>query len=423
MTEAPALYRDPAAMEPLLPEDPTGELEHLATELIRASARLSESMHPVTRAAAAELVRPMNSYYSNLIEGHDTHPLDIDKALRNELVKNKVDRDLQLEAVAHIRVHRELFARWRDGHAPANPAGAAFLKDLHRAFHVHLPERFLLVENKNGPPRTVVPGTFRNGEVEVGRHVAPAHEAVPAFMDRFASFYDPQAPANRSAIRRIIAIAASHHRLVWVHPFLDGNGRVVRLFSDACFLHERLDAGGLWSIARGLARTRDTYREMLANADAGRLPAGKAGMGDHDGRGNLSNRMLVAFCRYFLGTAIDQVVFMHGAFQLEGVLQRMNAFVDHMAAGKRLHTSARHILEAVFLRGTITRQDAERLTGTSHKTLKKITDQLVAMGLLKEAKKEGLPLLFHVSFPLLSSPWVFPGLYPANKEVEIRIAP
>ena len=104
------LYRNPAAMEPLFPADPSGELEDLATKLIRTSAGLSTAMHPVTRAAVAELVRPMNSYYSNLIEGHDTHPIAIDKALRNELVKDKKQRDLQLEAVAHINLHRELYA-------------------------------------------------------------------------------------------------------------------------------------------------------------------------------------------------------------------------------------------------------------------------------------------------------------------------
>ncbi len=411
-----ALFREPGAMEPLFPEDPSGELEQLATELIRASAKLSEAMHPVTRAAVAELVRPMNSYYSNLIEGHDTHPLNIDKALRNEMVEDKKQRDLQQEAVAHISVHRHLYDLWRAGQAPRNPASADFLKELHSAFYTHLPDAFRLLESKNGEPRRVLPGAFRNAEVEVGRHVAPAHEAVPVFMERFGTFYDPKAHANRSAIRRIIAIAAAHHRLVWIHPFLDGNGRVVRLFSDACFLNEQLDASGLWSISRGLARTRETYREMLASADVGR-------MGAHDGRGNLSNKTLVAFCTYFLRTAIDQIRFMRDSFQLEGVLQRLNAYVDHMAASKRMHTSARFILEDIFLRGTITRQDAERLTATSHKTLKKITDQLVGLGLLKEEKREGLPLLFHASYPLRSSPWVFPGLYPGNKEVEIRVAP
>ncbi len=403
-------------MEPLFPSDPSGELEHLATELVRTSAKLSEAMHPVTRAAVAELVRPMNSYYSNLIEGHDTHPLDIDKALRSEYSTDKEKRDRQQEALAHIAVHRELHTRWHAGNAPASPASGEFLKELHKAFYEHLPETFKVVPNKNGPPRTLIPGAYRDAEVEVGRHVAPGNEAVPAFMDRFEAYYDPGAPGNRSDLRRIIAIAAAHHRLVWIHPFLDGNGRVVRLFSDACFLQEQLDGAGLWSISRGLARSRDTYREKLAAADAGR-------MGDHDGRGNLSNKTLVEFCRYFLKTAIDQVTFMHDSFQLEGVIVRMHAYVDHMAATKRMHTSARYILEAVFLRGTITRQDAERLTSTSHKTLKKITDQLVDMGLLKEEKKEGLPLLLHACYSLHSSPWIFPGLYPGSKEVEIRTAP
>ena len=408
-----AQYRDPIAMEPLFPSDPSGELEHLATELVRASAKLSAAMHPVTRSAVVELVRPMNSYYSNLIEGHDTHPLDIEKALHSDFSKDKEKRDRQQEAVAHIAVHRELYTRWEAGHSPANPASTVFLKELHKAFYDHLPATFKWVKSMNGTPFTLVPGAFRDTEVEVGRHVAPAHEAVPAYMDRFAAFYDPDAPANRSDLRRIIALAAAHHRLVWIHPFPDGNGRVVRLFSDACFLHEHLDAAGLWSISRGLARSRDTYREKLAAADAGR-------MGDHDGRGNLSNKSLVEFCHYFLKTAIDQINFMHGSFQLDGVLDRMHAYVDHMATAKRMHTSARYLLEAVFLRGTITRQDAERLTGTSHKTLKKITDQLVGMGLLNEEKKEGLPLLFHASYSLRSSPWIFPGLYPGNKEVEIR---
>ena len=340
----------------------------------------------------------------------------VDKALRNDYASDKQKRDLQLEAVAHINVHRELYERWRAGDVPTNPAGADFLKDLHKAFYAHLPDTFKMVESRNGPPRELIPGAFREGEVEVGRHIAPAHEAVPAFMERFGAFYDPKAKTNASDLRRIIALAAAHHRLVWIHPFLDGNGRVVRLFSDACFLNEQLDAAGLWSISRGLARSRDTYREMLAAADTGR-------MGDHDGRGNLSNRTLVDFCRYFLKTAIDQVTFMHSSFQLDGVLARMHAYVDHMTVAKRMHTSARYVLEAVFLRGSITRQDAERLTGTTHKTLKKITDQLIGLGLLKEEKKEGLPLLFHASYPLRSSPWIFPGLYPGDKEVQIRTTP
>lgn len=83
-------------------------LENLALELIEKSARLSGAMNPITRVAIADFLRPMNSYYSNLIEGHDTHPIDIDKALKNNYSDIKAKKDLQLEAKAHINVHKTI---------------------------------------------------------------------------------------------------------------------------------------------------------------------------------------------------------------------------------------------------------------------------------------------------------------------------
>jgi Fic family protein len=411
MAEPMRLYTDPAAMEPLFPDDPSGELEALAVDLIAKSAALSEAMHPITRKAIADLVRPMNSYYSNLIEGHDTHPIDIDRALRNEYATDKRKRDLQKEALAHIAVSKAL----RDGElqkaSGTDPSSEAFIKGVHHAFYEHLPEDFLRVMSKEGVEKKVVPGEYRTGEVEVGRHIAPAHEQVPRFMARFASYYDHAAPANKSRVRRVIAMAAAHHRLAWIHPFLDGNGRVVRLCSDACAIADDLDAGGLWSISRGLARKRDEYRAMLEGADAPR-------MGDLDGRGNLSNAQLVAFCRWFLATAIDQVSFMRDSFQLDGVLRRIDVFVDRMASEGRIRDEARHLLKEAFLRGRFSRPDAERITDTTDKTLKKITDEITAMGLLKRVETGG-GVLYEIAVPIMFSPWILPGLFPTGRESEI----
>lgn len=89
-------YTSIAAMEPLYPEDANGILESLALELVEKAGRLSGAMNPITRLAIARFLRPMNSYYSNLIEGHDTHPIDIAKALNNDYSENKTKRDLQL---------------------------------------------------------------------------------------------------------------------------------------------------------------------------------------------------------------------------------------------------------------------------------------------------------------------------------------
>lgn len=84
-------------MEPMMPTDPAGELDDLAIEVIRKSAGISAAVHPVTRRRVVELVRRMNSYYSNLIEGHNTHPVDIDRAMREDFSKDTAKRAKQLD--------------------------------------------------------------------------------------------------------------------------------------------------------------------------------------------------------------------------------------------------------------------------------------------------------------------------------------
>ena len=81
---------------------------------------------------------------------------------------------------------------------------------------------------------------------------APPH--VPRFLKRFEEVYGKLGKTDT-----IVATAAAHHRLLWIHPFLDGNGRVARLMSHATLL-DALDTGGVWSIARGLARNVDVLQ-------------------------------------------------------------------------------------------------------------------------------------------------------------------
>lgn len=398
-------------MEPMLPDESDQRLAELATELIAKASRLSGALHPITQKAIAELVRPMNSYYSNRIEGHQTHPHDIDRALRSDFSQDREKRDLQQEAVAHIRVSKAL----REGalmDAGADPSSIAFLKGLHKAFYDQLPERFRMVESREGGPRAVVPGEFRDAEVQVARHIGPASSSVPRFMQRFEEAYRRSAIPSR--VRRVVAIAAAHHRLAWIHPFLDGNGRVMRLYSDACFMTEELDAGGIWSIARGLARNRERYYDLLAQADAPRR-------GDLDGRGNLSLRGLEDFCAFFLKTAIDQVEFMHQALMPASMDRRIDLFVDRMVADGRMRTEARYILKELFARGELARADAERITGRSDKTLALITDNLLAQDLLSR-RKAGVAVVFEPKYPIMISPWILPGLYPDGIEVEMKTA-
>src|ERR1700686_915193 len=94
-------------MEPLLVGETSPHrpgLTDLALELAQKSAGLRHSLPSSLLSSLADLVRSMNCYYSNLIEGHDTHPVDIERALKGDYSQDSHKRDLQLEAKAHINV-------------------------------------------------------------------------------------------------------------------------------------------------------------------------------------------------------------------------------------------------------------------------------------------------------------------------------
>ena len=411
MDENTLFYMTPNAMEPLFPDEIILELEELSIQLIEKASNLSNSLPPSTVRSIADMLRPMNSYYSNLIEGHDTHPIDIARALRNDYSEDLVKRDLQIEARAHIQLHEEITHLIKSSEFTDVPTSTDFIQFLHKKFYELLPESFKKIRSKEGLIKYVIPGELRNSEVEVGRHIAPFSEKLPLFMDRFEEFYNPTLIYNKSKIRRIISIACSHHRLVWIHPFLDGNGRVVRLFSDAFFIYENLDANGLWSISRGLARNNKEYKVRLANADLKRY-------NDYDGRGNLSNKMLNEFCSFFISIALDQIDYMSKILDLNSMLLRINKFVDMMVIRDEMRTESRYILTELFVKGELNKTDAMRITNFSDKTLKLLIDNLIRLELLK-TRKVGKNVMYYPNYPIIFSPMLFPGLYPSDKEMEM----
>ena len=229
----------------------------------------------------------MNCYYPNLIEGHNTHPRDIDRALHRDYATESKRRALQLEAVAHIELQQAI----DEGRDPAvEPASLEYTLWLHNEFCSRLTDELLWVEDP-ASARSIhmEPGTLRNGEVTVGQHLPPASSALPAFLARFERAYNPK---YLSKTRQVIAAAAAHHRFLWIHPFYDGNGRVARLMSHA-MLKRVCIGSGLWSTARGLARNVTRYKSLLMAADEPRRNA----LG---GRGALSQVALIEFYQFFL---------------------------------------------------------------------------------------------------------------------------
>jgi len=370
-----------------------GEIVDLAFELAAASAGFRRSLPDGILTALADLVRSMNCYYSNLIEGHDTHPIDIERALKDDYSANAEKRNLQLEARAHIAVQRWIDGGGLRGRAP----DADGVREIHRQFAELLPDEMLWVENPDSGERMqVVPGALRQRDVRVGNHVPVSPGALPRFLAHFERTYGRLGTAET-----IMGSAAAHHRLLWIHPFLDGNGRVARLMSHAMLL-EALDTGGVWSIARGLARNDRSYKNQLAQCDLPRR-------NDLDGRGNLSEEGLAAFTRFFLETCLDQVKFMEALVKPDRLRDRVLLWVEEEIRADALPQKAGRVLEAILYRGELPRGDIPALLDASDRHSRRVVAALVERGVVVSASTRA-PL--RLAFPAtLASRWM-PGLFP-----------
>jgi len=389
----------PAAAEPFMPAEGTALLENLAFDLAREASELSAQLHPVVRLSVAELVRSMNCYYSNLIEGHNTHPRDIDRALAADYSSDPHRRDLQLEARAHIEVQQMIDERV--GELPRPAASRAFIEWTHREFCARLPESLLVVENPDTKERIpVVPGQLRARTVAVGRHVAPVAEDLPAFMRRFEEAYD----ADRlTKPRQVIAVAAAHHRFLWIHPFLDGNGRVARLMSHAMLLEIGIGSA-LWSVSRGLARNSSDYERLLMAADEPRR-------NDLDGRGALSHDALLDFCRFFLETCLDQISYMRELLSPSVLQRRMELYVRDEESAERLPKRSYAVLREALLSGELERGRIPQLIDTSERTARRVVSALIEKRLLVSTSHKA-PL--RLGFPIDVVERWFPKLYPVT---------
>jgi Fic family protein len=195
-------------------------------------------------------------------------------------------------------------------------------------------------------------------------------------------------------------MAAAHHRLAYIHPFPDGNGRVSRLMSHAMGLKAGIGAFGLWSISRGLARglqSRQEYKQMMDYADSPR-------QGDLDGRGNLSQKALTEFVRWFLTVCIDQVKFMLELFEFDQLAKRLKIYTERQG----LRSEAFFILQRILLQGEMARGEAERVTGLKERSARMVLADLVRDGIVNSQTPKG-PI--SLRFTSQSIDLLFPKLF------------
>lgn len=394
---------NPSDMEPMFPKR-SGDLVDLAMEVHREAAALRNSLHKMTRKRIADLLRHINSYYSNLIEGHHTHPSDIERAVRKDYDSDSEKRALQELSTAHIEVQKEIEHRLSEEQG-LEICSRDFICWIHKRFYERVPEEFRRIKEPGSDKMLLMePGRLRDRLVEVGRHTPPLPKALDDFLKRFSNSYHPD---NLHGAKKLIAVAASHHRLAWIHPFLDGNGRTARLFSHAYMKKTQIESHGLWTISRGLSRRKEDYQQFLAIADSPRK-------GDYDGRGNLSDHGLQRFCEFFLDTCLDQIAFMGELLDLDNLQQRIKGYIDlrsqSMIAGEpALRQEAKYILTEVMLRGEVSRGEAKRVTGLGDRTARKVVSQLEEEELITSESHRS-PLRFNIPAKVVG--YYFPNLYP-----------
>jgi len=225
-------------MEPLLPSalrlEPTLERAH---ELIRKADRVSGASLAGALPGLRQLLRAMNSYYSNRIEGQNTLPLEIEQALRADYAQDADKARRQRLALAHMATEAHLETQGPQW-TTQQVWSPQMVCDIHQDFFARLPEADR-IQGTGKDSAVLVPGQMRQREVSVGRHAAPAAAALPTFMQRWADVYGQV----RRGEMQVLAMAAAHQRLAWIHPFVDGNGRVARLHSHLVLSHLGLSNG------------------------------------------------------------------------------------------------------------------------------------------------------------------------------------
>lgn len=194
----------------------------------------------------------LESLGSARIEGNHTTLADY---VESSLDGAAVGSD-QLAEIANIE---QAMAYIEASMEPGAAVSEHFIRELHA-----LTVRDLVREGDS------TPGAYRTAQVKIAQseHLPPEAVQVPGYMQALVAFI------NRTDAPKydLIKVALAHHRFGWIHPFRNGNGRVVRLLTYALLIKYgfNVKAGGrVLNPTAVFCSDRDKYYAMLACADGG----------------------------------------------------------------------------------------------------------------------------------------------------------
>jgi len=382
------------------------ELLKKAETVIIESAKLTGGYNKHFINAIKDLLKITNSYYSNRIESEGTHPIDIEKAMKKEFSNNEKKKNLQQLSLIHIKIEEYL-----ENKALEEKEKLYFLDtilDIHKRFYSKVEMAYALKIKHDDLEIDMVPGELRKSFVKIGSHIAPNPDDLITIFNEFEILYN-QCKFKSQTIKLIYALC-SHHRLVYIHPFYDGNGRISRLYLDYLFQKLGLEGYGLWNLSRGLARNVDEYKKALSIADEPYRGA------YDDGRGNLSLKALKQFLDFMLDTAFDQIKYMSSVIKIDLIATRMSNYVEFSQKNmyeniKPLPKHSQKIFEALLLYGEIPRNSVKDILNVSKPTAIKIVKELEVRGYINSAEpKSPIRIRFNSHFASEVIPEIFPKI-------------
>jgi Fic family protein len=389
-------------LTPVLPDKAhIGKLKDMATQVIMDSAGLERSIAIETARTLGECLRLLNSYYSNLIEGHKTSILEIEEALVKKFSETPERRYAQELCAAHVLTERGFMEEISRDPA-ADICSTGFIRRLHGTFYSHLPEEHQYTHDTGGFTRfPVMPGHLRDGEVSLDGRTphGPKAKDLSRHMKAFQARFDPDLFHGDE---KLIAAAVSHHRLTWLHPFRDGNGRISRLHTGLYFARVNINRCTLWSLSRGFSRNKGSYMLNLQATDS---PA-------EDSHSTFFHEMWTAdFCRFFFEICLDQIGFMRTLLRLEEVDRRIESLVQDLinTGRKELAPEAGRLIRAVFREGKVPRGRVPEIVGLPERTARRrVINPLEKLQILRsDTPKKPLTM----GMPAEFLPRLFPFLY------------
>lgn len=375
-----------------------------AEELVINSAKLTGGHNIQFINALKDILRITNSYYSNMIESEGTHPIDIEKAMKKEFFEDQKKKDLQMLSLIHIDIQK-----YFESYIPDEKEKAYSLKtilNIHKEFYSKEEMNYALNIKHEKLEVTMKPGKLRDSDVSVGLHIAPSKDELEAHFNEFETLYNHS--NHYSKTMRLIYALCSHHRLVYIHPFYDGNGRISRLYLDYLLKKIEIEGYGLWNISRGLARNQDKYRQALAQADE--LYRGAY----DDGRGKLSLIGLNKFLEFMLDTALDQVSYMSDLIRIDSISTKINNYVEFSQRNmyheiKPLPKHSEKIFQVLLVQGEIARNSVKDVINVSKPTAIKIVKELEERDYIySDAPRSPIKLKINSHF----ASEIIPGLIP-----------